>query len=324
MQIKKKMMTGIKPTGMLHIGNYVGTIKTILEYSQDYELFLMIADGHALTYPRAADVQYDDNLKLIAALLAFDFDLTKACLYQQTAVKEIFELSWILSCFCNMGLLSRGHAVKMQKDVVAEGEIGVGLYTYSILMAADILSMDAQIVPVGQDQKQHLEICRDLAIKANFAMKTEGLIVPEMLLATQHTLSGTDGRKMSKSYNNTIPLFSTYEQLKKSVYSIPTNSLSPTDPKELDVLFELYSAFANEEDKQGLQKSYETGISWKEVKDRVIDKINSVIAPKREKYDYWINNVEQMQKQMDLGAQKARANANAVLQRTLKNLGLVL
>lgn len=311
----KRMLTGIKPTGKLHLGNYVGAIKQLEEYSKDYEVFLMIADAHSMTFPRNASVQYTDIHEMIAALLSFDLDLNQICVYRQVDISPIFELYWILNCFCNKGLLNRGHAFKSQLENEKEdGEIGVGLYTYAILMASDILSMDADVVPVGQDQKQHLEICRDLAMRVNHFIEKEGLYnnglnnglkIPEIMIADTPILVGTDGRKMSKSYGNYIPVFGTTEELRKSVFSVVTNSQSPTEPKEPEILFELFSTVSSQEDIKQLKADYAEGISWKDAKDRTFQALENFVKDKREKFEYWMNNKDKVQAILDTGAQKA-------------------
>lgn len=369
-QKAKRILTGIKPTGRLHFGNYVGAIKQIEALMQESsnnihstsEVFLMIPDAHSLTFPRNAKAQHDDIKELIASILSFDLDITKICIYRQTEVPAIFHLYWILNCFCNKGLLNRGHAFKTQLNTHtvdqaadADGEIGVGLYTYAVLMAADILAMDTNIVPVGQDQKQHIEICRDLAIKINSFISAEGMntndskssdtstnistniatnvstnipnnafIIPDAMISEIPVLPGTDGRKMSKSYNNYIPIFSSSEELRKAVFSVKTNSQGITEPKDPEILFQLFSGVSSQSEIQTLHNLYQTGIGWKEVKDRTYEALERFVKDKRERFDYWMNNPAAMNEVLKTHTQKANQIANATLDRVLQALGFML
>ena len=323
MKSKKTILTGIKPTGDLHIGNFFGSIQQILEFSeQDVNLFLFIADGHALTFPRDAVTQNKDIWNILAAYLACDIDPNQVCIYKQTDVRAVFELSWILTCFCNKGLLNRSHAYKAVLDSgTTEGEVGLGLYTYPVLMAADILAIESDIVPVGADQKQHVEICRDLAQSVNYYIQTQGLkndiqsevngeadglVIPDVMISETPTVPGLDGRKMSKSYGNVIPLFANNDELKKLIFGIATDSTPLGQKMEKENLYEVYKLFANEDEIKRIEDLYTTGAGWKKVKDTVLEKVISFVEPKREKFLTFRNNQEELQKILNKGAEKAR------------------
>lgn len=321
-----RIFTGIKPTGLLHLGNYFGSIKQLLDYQQssDHEIFAFIANAHALTIPLEAATHALYAKSLIATYLAAGIDPNRICLYLQTDIPETFELSWILTCFCTKGVLDRSHAYKAAQDSQHEA-VGMGIYSYPILMAADILGADADIVPVGPDQKQHVEICRDLAIKVNHHLTSQGLPaafkVPEIQIEMEQSIIGLDGRKMSKSYDNTIKLTDTPEQIKKLIYGIKTDSSGMTEPKALDTLFEIYSLVATDAEKAVLASKYQTGIGWAQVKATVYEKVNKFITPIREKYEYYMQQDDELARILAQGAAKARPVIQQTLYRAKHALG---
>lgn len=321
-----RIFTGIKPTGLLHLGNYFGSIKQLLDYQQktQHEVFAFIANAHALTVPLEAATHALYTKSLLAMYLACGIDPDRICLYLQTDIPETFELSWILTCFCTKGVLDRSHAYKAAQDSQHEA-VGMGVYSYPILMAADILGADADVVPVGPDQKQHVEICRDLAIKVNHHLTAQGLsaafTVPEIQIEMEQSIAGLDGRKMSKSYDNTIKLTDTPEQIKKLIYGIKTNSSGMHEAKELDTLFDIYAIVATEQEKAALAARYQTGIGWAEIKSIVYERINAFVTPIREKYDYYMQRDDELAKILAQGAAKARPIIQQTVARAKKALG---
>lgn len=318
------IMTGIKPTGHMHLGNYKGFVQSLLEYQQHHKIFLMIADGHSLTNIRSTKQQSSDIEHLVAALIACELDLDRVVIYQQTHIPQLFQIYWILNCFCNQGLLNRSHAYKAHLD--KHEQINVGLYTYATLMAADILALDAELIPVGQDQQQHLEICRDLADRVNHFAHNNGFAdvfkLPKAMLTDHPLLQGTDGRKMSKSYDNTLMLFEDEQIAKKKIARIATNSQSPDEPKTEETLFALFETMSNLDKTNALRKLYQQGIGWKDVKDLVYQAFIDFSQPKRAKYEHVLANPSYTKQILNKGAQEVQAIADKTLNRLHKVLGL--
>lgn len=325
-----RIFTGIKPTGILHIGNYFGSIKQLLDYQSSMspkdEILAFIANAHSLTsVGKRSD--YEWHIKnLIAGMLASGIDPDKICLYKQTDIPETFELSWLLTCFCTKGVLDRSHAYKAYKDSVNNDEaIGMGVYSYPILMSADILGVAADVVPVGPDQKQHIEICRDLAIKINNHLSQQKssfyLKVPEISIQMTQSIVGLDGRKMSKSYNNTISLFESSESLRKLVYGIKTDSSAPNETKTPETLFNLYSIFSTKDELTQLEQKYQTGIGWAEVKKIVYNKIEGFVSPIRHKHSYYMQRDSELTSILRNGAAKVRPITQNITHNLLTNLG---
>lgn len=323
-----RILTGIKPSGILHVGNFFGSIKQLLDYPQEgNEIFAFIANAHALTSPTMHDNYQQYSKSLLAGYLACGIDPEKICIYKQTDIPETFQLSWILNCFCTKGVMDRAHAYKAYQDTHGQDSISIGVYTYPVLMAADILGAGANVVPVGPDQKQHVEICRDLAIKVNHHMDKRDasnchFTVPDAQICTTQNVIGLDSRKMSKSYNNTISLFEENDTIRKLVYGIKTDSSMPTDPKEKETLFELYSLFASQEEIAALAHKYQTGIGWAEVKKITTEKVQAFIEPIRTKYNDYMQKDQELNEILDHSGRKVRKITQEILQKTMDGIGL--
>jgi len=328
---EKIVLTGIKPTGDLHIGNYVGAIRPAISLIKEPDILprYFIADYHALTTVQNREELHDRIYQIAAAWLAFGLDPEKVLFYRQSDIPEIFELSWILSCLSNKGLLNRAHAYKAKvddniaNDRDQDNGVNMGLFNYPILMAADILMFNTDLVPVGKDQIQHIEIARDIAEHFN---KTYGatFTLPEALIEEETAvIPGLDGRKMSKSYGNVIPLFAEEKQLRKTIFQIKTDSKTPEEPKnpKTSTLFEIYSAFADKTDTNSLAKRYEEGIGYGEVKQILFDTINEQIQEPRRLYNELINDIPRLDSLLQRGVERARDYAQPFMQEIRKKIG---
>ena len=319
---------------MPHIGNYLGSMGFALDLMKKEEFqksYLFIADGHALTGLFSSQKWDAENFQdqvyfLAASWLACGLDPKKTSFYRQSFVPEIYELCWYLSCVCPKGLMNRAHAYKAQtqegKD--PDKKVGLGLYLYPVLMASDILIFDATHVPVGEDQLQHLEMARDLAQKFNHRFGPL-LKVPEPKVDKQKKLIlGLDGKKMSKSYENTIGLFEKPEKLKKLIGKIKTDSKGVNEKKSTQdsVLFDLYKEFASSEEIQVLKDKYEKGVGWGEVKNLLFEKMNEKLTPLRDSYESWIKRKKDLEEILQEGEERARDQAQKTLDRVKKALGL--
>ncbi len=329
---KQVVLTGIKPTGIPHIGNYFGAIKQAIELSNnpEYDCYYFIADYHALNYIKTKKELEEYTKVLACTWLACGLNPEKVKFYRQSKVVKTTELCWILMNVTPKGLMDRAHAYKAcvqaneQNGKDADDGINMGLYNYPILMAADILLFNTKLVPVGADQKQHVEMARDIAKYFN---KKYGytLVVPQERIQEQTaTLTGLDGRKMSKSYGNQIPLFCDETTLKKLISSIKTDSSLPTEPKSLDcTLFEYIKLFATEEKREEMAKRFASGISWAEAKAELFEIMNEYLKPMREKYNYYMENyyiVEEMLKKCE---KSVIYKANLTISRVKKAVGVI-
>lgn len=330
----KVVLTGVKPTGQPHLGNYLGAIRPALTMSQELHTrsFLFIADYHSLTSVWEAKLLNEMVYEVAAAWLACGLNPQQTVFYRQSDVPEVFELSWILSCFAAKGLMNRAHAYKAK---IAENQqagredldfgVYMGLYSYPILMAADILLFGTRQVPVGEDQVQHVEIARDLAQKINRNYGQELLVVPEFVIQKDAKLvPGLDGRKMSKSYGNHIPLFCSEKKLRQLVMKIKTDSSSPDEPKdpEQSLVFDLFKEFGSSEEVNQLRERYEQGISWGEAKQTLFEVINRVLREPREKYNQLMADREQIDRLLVHGAEQAREEALQRLKRIRQSIGI--
>jgi tryptophanyl-tRNA synthetase len=330
---KTIVLTGITTTGTPHLGNYVGAIRPAIAASKDPSVapFYFLADYHALIKCQEPERIRQSSLEIAATWLALGLDTSNAVFYRQSDIPEILELSWMLSCVASKGLLNRAHAYKAAvADNEQSGEndpdkgITMGLFGYPVLMAADILMFNVHKVPVGKDQVQHIEMARDMAGRFNH-IYGEHFILPEAVV-DEHgaTLAGLDGRKMSKSYNNTIPLFEPEKKLRKLINKIKTNSLEPGEPKDTAgcTLFSLYKSFATPTQVAEIRQRYAEGIAWGEMKQVLFEQINEQITPARERYEALLNAPEHIEQQLQEGAEKARAISIPFMKELRKAVGI--
>jgi tryptophanyl-tRNA synthetase len=326
--MKKRILTGITTTGTPHIGNYLGAIKPALELAKEYdESFYFLADYHAII-KNSKTIEVTDSVKNVAlAWLASGLNPNKSFFYRQSDVPEILELSWVLSCVTAKGLMNRSHAYKaattLNKDDEDKG-ITMGLFSYPILMAADILMFNATHVPVGADQIQHIEMTRDIAGRFNHLYKKTFILPEAIIQSTNEIVPGIDGQKMSKSYGNIIPLLSTEKQLKKSIARIVTNSLEPGDPKDPSncTVFALYKYFASKPMVDELCDDYKKGISWGDAKNKLFEVVNNEITPIRESYEKLQEDKDFINDLLSDGSNKVRPIAKELLDSIRSSVGI--
>lgn len=320
-------LTGIKPTGVPHLGNYVGAIRPAVALTADYDAFYFIADYHALTTVRDPLLLDEYSRSVAAAWLACGLDPESVTLYRQSDVPETFELQWVLACVTSKGLMNRAHAYKAARDrnrdaglEDLDAGIDMGLFNYPVLMAADILVMAADVVPVGRDQVQHVEYARDIAERFNGAYGAGfALPLPEHVTADdrgESTMPGLDGRKMSKSYDNTIPLFADRATLRRLVRRMKTDSTPVEEPKDPDssALFAIYRQFADAPERDALRaRMLAGGLGWGDMKDVVFEQLDAVLAGPRERYDALMADRAELDAILLAGAGRARVRARHVL-----------
>jgi len=333
MTAKTRILTGITTTGTPHLGNYVGAIRPAVLASRnaDVESFYFLADYHALVKCDDPARVQRSTLEIAASWLACGLDPEKVYFYRQSDIPEIPELTWLLTCVTAKGLLNRAHAYKAATDANrAEGEdadagINAGLYMYPVLMAADILVFNANKVPVGRDQIQHIEMARDIGQRFNHIYGGDWFTLPEAMIEDNvATLPGLDGRKMSKSYNNTIPLFEPAKKLRGAIMGIVTNSLEPGQPKNPDDsnIFSIYQAFASADETAAMRKAFADGIGWGDAKQKLFERIDAEIGPMREKYDALIGKPGEIEEILHAGAHRARSLATPFVGRLRHAAGL--
>lgn len=318
-----RFLTGITTSGTPHLGNYVGSIRPAVRASlqQGVESFYFLADYHALIKIGDPDRVQRSTLEIAASWLAAGLDPEKVVFYRQSDIPEIPELTWFLTCVTGKGILNRAHAYKAMVDknnasgIDPDSDVSAGLFMYPVLMGADILLFNADKVPVGRDQIQHIEMARDMASSFNHRYGEHFALPQAEIEATVATLPGLDGRKMSKSYDNTIPLFAPREQLKKLIAGIVTDSRAPGEAKatEGSALFDIYQAFASAEETAALQQAYAAGISWGDAKDLLFERIDREIAPMRQTYQRLMDHPELVEALLLEGARKARAIATPLM-----------
>ncbi len=327
-----RFLTGITPSGTPHLGNYAGMMRPALAatHTPGVENFYFLADYHALIKCQDPARVHRSTLEIAATWLACGLDPERVVFYRQSDIPEIPELTWFLTCVTGKGLLNRAHAYKAAQDKNHEAGrdsddgISAGLFMYPVLMAADILIFNAHKVPVGRDQIQHIEMARDIASSFNH-LYGEHFTLPEAVVEESvATLAGLDGRKMSKSYDNTIPLFAPRAQLQKLINTIVTDSRAPGEPKEVEgsALFQLYQAFATPEETEAMRQAYADGIAWGEAKQKLFECIDREIAPMRARYEDLMAHPEKVEAVLQAGARRARALATPLLARLRSAVGL--
>jgi tryptophanyl-tRNA synthetase len=324
MTMPKRSLTGIQPTGTPHLGNWLGAIQPALKLAEEHESFYFIASYHALTTSRDAALLRERILDVACTWLAMGLDPERTVLWAQHGVPEVCELSWILSCMTNKTLLDKAHAFK---DAQAKGKkfVGVGLYTYPVLMAADILAFDTDIVPVGRDQQQHVEMARDMAQTLNHQFGELLRLPRPQVQENVAVVPGVDGQKMSKSYDNTIPLFLPSKKLRKRIMSIKTDSKPMEAPKDPDTctVFQLYRLFASKEQQAELAARYRAGgLGYGHAKQELFELVDAQLSEPRERYLDLRSRPDEVQDILDNGAARARAVARATLDRVRHGIGL--
>lgn len=329
--MNKTILTGIKPTGIPHLGNYIGAIKPSIELSKNSQNIpiYFIADSHALTGHIGAFELEEYTYKLAATWIALGLDTDKVIFYKQSDISEIFELTWILATVTSKGLMNRAHAYKSLTEQNKENNIDfdngvyMGTYTYPILMAADILLFNSDIVPVGKDQVQHIEIARDIANSFNRLYGETFKLPNYQLNDDKDTLPGLDGRKMSKSYNNTIPIFEEPKKLEKLIKRIKTNSTLPNEPKNPNesTIFSIYKEFARPDEVEDMRQRFLNGISWGEAKEELFDKLNTSLSPARERYYELLNNRKEIDEIFEKGLIRAKEISTPLIQSLRKKVG---
>jgi tryptophanyl-tRNA synthetase len=321
---KKRVLSGVKPTGKAHLGNYLGAMRNHVTMQDEYESFIFLADLHSLTTVKDPKVLRELILDLALDYLALGLNPDKTVFFRQSDVHEHAELTWILNCLAPMSMLELAHAYK---DAIAKGnkDINVGVFDYPVLMAVDILIYKPDIVPVGKDQKQHVEIARDLAGKFN-RQYGDVFKLPEPYIPKEvAVVIGTDGQKMSKSYGNIIEIFASEKQLKKQVMGVVTDSTPLEEPKDplKDNVYKLYSYFASEDEKNSLADKYRAGgFGYGDAKKMLLEKVLEHFKPFREKREELKNNMDYVHEVLRKGAEKARITASAVKQEVFKAVGL--
>lgn len=322
---KKILLSGVKPTGRPHIGNYFGAMRQFVELQNEYDPYIFIADYHALTTVQNKEEMESNSIDIALDYLAIGLDPNKVTLYTQSSVRLATELAWIFDCLTTMPYLMRAHAFK---DAEARNkEINVGIFNYPMLMAADILLFDANVVPVGQDQKQHIEITRDTAEKFN-RIFGETFVLPEpLILSSVETVPGTDGHKMSKSYGNTIPLFAEDDEIERLAMSITTDSKGVDEPKDPDscTVFALHRLVSTADELVALERRYrEGGIGYKEAKERLAESMKKFIKPIREYRRELAENRSDVYRILAEGGEKARARAEEKMKLVRERIGVTV
>jgi tryptophanyl-tRNA synthetase len=330
--MKEISLTGIKPTGILHIGNYFGAIKPALELAQHYDARYFIADYHALNTVKDPAVLSAYIREVAAGWLAAGLDPDQVIFYRQSAVPETFELTTLLMAFTAKGLMNRAHAYKaavqenLGKDDDPDAGINMGLFTYPVLMAADILLFDSDFVPVGRDQAQHIEMAADIAETVNYNYQQEVLKIPHAFIQEQvAVVPGLDGRKMSKSYHNTIPLFAPEKELRHLIMRIVTNSQDIDEPKDPDTsqIYQLYRLFATPEEQVTLANQYRAGgMGWGTAKEELFRVLNRALSPIRERFTAIMADTTRLDAILAHGAQQARQIAAQTVARFRKAAGI--
>lgn len=324
MQTKHRVFSGVQPSGaQVHLGNYLGAMKHFVTLAEQYETIVCLVDLHALTRVEHAESLRSNTQSLAAAYLAIGLDPSKTIIFRQSDVPEVCELSWYLACHFPLGLLERSHALK---DVRARGvDTNAGLMFYPVLMAADILLYRATLVPVGPDQKQHIEMARDVVLKFNNTFGDTFPLPQPLIDETTGVIPGLDGRKMSKSYDNYIGLFESAKEVRKKVMRIVTDSKSVEEPKDPDScnVFRFYKLFSTAEERQSLAERYRAGgVGYGHAKEELLAVMERTLSPLRERYEHWINCPGEVQAVLADGASRAGAIAKTTISDVRKRVGV--
>jgi tryptophanyl-tRNA synthetase len=321
--MKKRILSGAQPSGQLHIGNYFGMIERMIQFQNESDLFCFVANYHSMTSINDKVKLEENTREAFIDLLALGIDPDQSTFWVQSHVPEVTELAWILSNFASVGLMQRSTSYK---DKIANGlKPNMGLFSYPILMASDILLFQSEIVPVGKDQKQHLEMTRDIAIKFNNSFG-EIFTIPEVEIdKSNEVVIGVDNQKMSKSYNNTIPIFADNDTIKNQVMNIVTDSAGLNEPKDQNTpLFKIYSLFLNDESKKELAERYDTpGLKYMDIKNELIETIISFFELQRSKREQLFANPDEVNQKMILGQNKAKKIAQKTLHEVKSATGLL-
>lgn len=321
---RPRSLSGIKSTGTPHFGNYLGMIRPAIALQETHDAFYFVADYHALTTERDPTAMRRQTLEIAATFVAMGLDPARAAFFRQSDVPEVHELAWLLSCVTTMGELERGHAWKARRDEGDAGRALHGLFAYPVLMAADILICDANVVPVGKDQVQHIEMARDMALRFNHHFG-ETFVIPEASVNQDvMTIPGIDGRKMSKSYDNGVDIFLPPKKLKQRLMQIVTDSKSLEDPKDPDTcnVVALYRYFATPEEVEALKTRYRAGgFGYGHAKLELYEKMNAFLDPYRARYDALMADPATLEDILASGADKARAVAVDVIGRARERVG---
>ena len=326
--MKKRILTGITTTGTPHIGNYIGAIRPAIELVNECDQsFLFLADYHSMIKNHNPNEVQESVKQIALAWLSCGLDTNKTFFYRQSDVPEILELCWILNCVTAKGLMNRAHAYKAaiaENDQDLDKGITMGLFSYPVLMASDILMFDATHVPVGPDQVQHMEMTRDIAAKFNYIYKDTFNLPEPIIDVKEKIVLGLDGRKMSKSYNNVIPLLSSETKLRKSIMKIITNSLEPGEPKDSSncTVFEMYKHFADKKKTKNFEQMYSDGISWGEAKQMLFEIVNNELTPIRAKYDELLEDTNLINDLLSDGAKKVRIIAKEKILQVREAIGI--
>ena len=329
---KERVLTGITTTGTPHLGNYVGAIRPAIEAScsDSVDSFFFLADYHALIKCQDPALVRQSSKEIAATWLALGLDTDQAVFYRQSDIPEITELTWVLCCNAAKGLMNRAHAYKAAVQTNLESSedpdfaVTMGLFSYPVLMAADILMFNASKIPVGKDQIQHVEMARDIAQRFNHNF-ADVFTLPEAVVGDDSAvLQGLDGRKMSKSYNNAIPLFDSEKKLRKSINKIKTNLLEPGEPKDPDdsTVFQLWTAFASAQETERMRCDFLAGIAWGEAKKQLFELINGELVEARQRYNELMADPAHIESVLQKGAQRARAHSAPLMKKVREAVGI--
>jgi len=321
---KKKLVSGIQATGRLHIGNYLGAMRQFVELQDEYDAHIFVANYHSLTTVQDRDLLEKQTMDVVLDYLAIGLDPEKVTLYTQTSVPQLFELTWIFNTLVTVPWLERAHAFK---DKSAKGvEASVGLFDYPVLQAADIVLPGADVVPVGEDQRQHIEMAREIVRKFNTTFGETFIEPQELIRDDVAVVPGTDGEKMSKSYHNTIPLFGTDDEIKKAVMGIVTDSAAPDEPKKPDevIMYQIYKLVASTEKSEAMQESLEKGgLGYGDAKKMLLEAILEMITPMRERREEYEKNMDAVHDILKQGGEKMSALAEEKMKEVRLQAGLI-